>query len=144
MLSWIIPTISQKVSGSDHSECSSQSTNMYIYRPTDFENSIAVLKLKWLFDKTESSSKHYTSSMKHLMVWLSSASLTCSLARTQSGLLGHQVKVFICIPRSRGSEGASRYCAPNLWNKLPADLRSITTLSTLKTNAESTTSTRPD
>lgn len=74
----------------------------------------------------------------HLMVWLSSTSLTCSLARTQSGLSGHQVKVFICIPRSRASEGASRYCALNLWNKLPADLRSIT-----KTNAEPTTSTRP-
>lgn len=75
------------------------------------------------------------------MVWLSSTSLTCSLARTQSGLLGHQVKVFICISRSRASEGASRYCAPNLWNKLSADLRSIT-LCTLKTNAEPTTSSR--
>ena len=40
----------------------------------------------------------------------------------------------LCVPKTRTKQGeaAFSYCAPHLWNKLPADLRSAQTVSSFK------------
>lgn len=49
-------------------------------------------------------------------------SVTCSVSLTQSHLSGHQL-----LPESElGAGGAFTYRGPDLWNQLPADLRSVT------------------
>lgn len=62
---------------------------------------------------------------KQSMTWLPSTSLTCS---PRSDLSGADVWN---VPRIR-RKGAFSYCGSVLWNELPADLRSITSLSAFK------------
>ena len=84
---------------------------------------------------TESRLKTSYESTKHSAVWHSGASLTCPLRITRSDLSGHQLRLLRVVPRikSKSAEGAFCYCGPRLWNELPSNACSITTVSTSET-----------